>query len=65
MLMPQHIGIVACSAEGASLCYRTLCADGARLLGSRCHLELVAAHARFSAAPITGGAASSSAWGWR
>jgi hypothetical protein len=22
---PQHIGIVACSAEGAALCYRTIC----------------------------------------
>jgi aspartate racemase len=31
--MPQHIGIVACSAEGASLCYRTLCAEGAQWLG--------------------------------
>jgi len=25
--MPLHIGIVACSAEGAALCYRTICAD--------------------------------------
>ena len=32
--MPHHIGIVACSAEGAALCYRTICADGARLIGS-------------------------------
>ena len=31
--MPQHIGIVGCSAEGAALCYRTLCAEGAALLG--------------------------------
>jgi aspartate racemase len=23
-----HIGIVACTAEGASLCYRTICAEG-------------------------------------
>ena len=23
--MPKHIGIVGCSAEGAALCYRTLC----------------------------------------
>ncbi len=28
-VMPQHIGIVACSAEGAALCYRTICAEGA------------------------------------
>jgi aspartate racemase len=26
--MTQHIGIVACSAEGAALCYRTTCAEG-------------------------------------
>ena len=26
--MTQHIGIVACSAEGAALCYRTLCQEG-------------------------------------
>jgi aspartate racemase len=29
-----HIGIVACSAEGASLCYRTICTEGAGLLGA-------------------------------
>ena len=29
-----HIGIVACSAEGAALCYRTICAEGPALLGS-------------------------------
>lgn len=28
-----HIGIVGCSAEGASLCYRTLCAEAPALLG--------------------------------
>ena len=31
--MTQHIGIVACSAEGAALCYRTICTEGAALLG--------------------------------
>jgi aspartate racemase len=31
--MPGHIGIVACSAEGAALCYRTICVEGAELLG--------------------------------
>ncbi len=31
--MPQHIGIAACSAEGAALCYRTICVEGAALLG--------------------------------
>src|SRR5512135_1219904 len=31
--MPEHIGIVACSAEGAALCYRTICVEGAALLG--------------------------------
>jgi len=38
--MPQHIGIVACSAEGAALCYRTLCAEGAGLLGPHAHPEV-------------------------
>jgi aspartate racemase len=38
--MPQHIGIVACSAEGAALCYRTICAEGAQQLGAHAHPEL-------------------------
>jgi len=38
--MSQHIGIVACSAEGAALCYRTLCLEGAQLLGPHDHPEL-------------------------
>lgn len=29
-----HIGIVACSAEGAALCYRTICTEGPKLLGA-------------------------------
>jgi aspartate racemase len=35
-----HIGIVACSAEGASLCYRTICTEGAALLGAHAHPEV-------------------------
>lgn len=38
--MPLHIGIVACSAEGAALCYRTICAEGAALLGPHAHPEV-------------------------
>jgi aspartate racemase len=38
--MPKHIGIVACSAEGAALCYRTICAEGAPLLGPHAHPEI-------------------------
>jgi aspartate racemase len=38
--MPLHIGIVACSAEGAALCYRTICSEGADLLGPYGHPEL-------------------------
>lgn len=38
--MPQHIGIVACSAEGAALCYRTICVEGARYLGPHDHPEV-------------------------
>jgi len=36
----QHIGIVACSAEGAALCYRTICVEGASLLGAHDHPEV-------------------------
>ena len=38
--MPLHIGIVACSAEGASLCYRTICSEGSGLLGEHAHPEV-------------------------
>nr|WP_046862439.1 amino acid racemase [Microvirga massiliensis] len=38
--MPRHIGIVACSAEGAALCYRTICTEGAQLLGPLAHPEV-------------------------
>jgi aspartate racemase len=40
MQSPQHIGIVGCSAEGAALCYRTICAKGAQLLGAHAHPEI-------------------------
>ena len=43
--MTQHIGIVACSAEGASLCYRTICTEGAQLLGAARASGGVDAHA--------------------
>jgi aspartate racemase len=36
----NHIGIVACSAEGAALCYRTICSEGADLFGPRAHPEV-------------------------
>jgi aspartate racemase len=38
--MPRHIGIVACSAEGAALCYRTICVEGAEFLGPHAHPEV-------------------------
>src|SRR6267154_5606675 len=38
--MSQHIGIVACSAEGAALCYRTICVEGAALFGAHAHPEV-------------------------
>ena len=38
--MPKHIGIVGCSAEGASLCYRTICQEGATLMGGHAHPEV-------------------------
>jgi aspartate racemase len=36
----SHIGIVGVSAEGAALCYRTICAEGAALLGPHEHPEI-------------------------
>ena len=38
--MSQHIGIVACSTEGAALCYRTISIEGTHLLGSHDHPEV-------------------------
>jgi aspartate racemase len=38
--MPRHIGIAACSAEGASLCYRTICVEGEHLFGEYGHPEI-------------------------
>jgi aspartate racemase len=38
--MSLHIGIVGCSAEGAALCYRTICVEGAQLLGEYAHPEV-------------------------
>lgn len=40
MSMPQHIGIVACSAEGAALCYKTICGESAGLMGPHAHPEV-------------------------
>ncbi len=36
----RHIGIAGVSAEGAALCYRTICAEGPALLGPHAHPEL-------------------------
>lgn len=41
MTKPLHIGIVACSAEGAALCYRTICNEGAELMGPYRHPEIL------------------------
>jgi aspartate racemase len=38
--MTLHIGIVGCSSEGAALCYRTICAEGAQFLGRYEHPEV-------------------------
>lgn len=37
---PKTIGIVACSAEGASLCYRTICTRASAILGPHAHPEV-------------------------
>lgn len=36
----KHIGIVACSAEGAALCYRTICVEAAAHYGRHGHPEV-------------------------
>jgi aspartate racemase len=36
----QHIGIVACSTEGAALCYRTISLEAAQMLGPHDHPEI-------------------------
>ena len=38
--MTKHIGIVACSAEGAALCYCTICTEGPNLLERYAHPEV-------------------------
>lgn len=38
--MPKHIGIVACSAEGAALCYRTICTEAPEIMGEYNHPEV-------------------------
>lgn len=35
-----HIGIVACSTEGAALCYRTISTEGAKTIGPHDHPEV-------------------------
>jgi aspartate racemase len=36
----QHIGIVACSAEGAALCYRTICLEALKVMGEHDHPQI-------------------------
>lgn len=38
--MSKHIGIVACSAEGAALCYRSICDEAPALMGRHTHPEI-------------------------
>lgn len=38
--MTDHIGIVACSAPGAALCYETICAEAQQYLGPLGHPEV-------------------------
>lgn len=38
--MAKHIGIVACSAEGAALCYRIICREAASFFGEHSHPEI-------------------------
>ena len=36
----RHVGIVAVSAEGAALCYRTICIEAPREMGEHAHPEI-------------------------
>ena len=36
----RHVGIIGVSAEGAALCYRTLCMEGAAVLGPHAHPQV-------------------------
>jgi len=38
--MTKRIGIVGCSAEGAALCYRTICLEAEPLMGRHAHPEV-------------------------
>ncbi len=38
--MSKHIGIVACSYEGAALCYQTICKEGSQYMGEHSHPEV-------------------------
>ncbi len=40
MSRAQHIGIVACSAEGAALCYTTICVEATGMMGRHDHPEV-------------------------
>src|SRR5262245_36630824 len=40
MTKSKHVGIVAVSAEGAALCYRTICVEGAASFGPYGHPEI-------------------------
>jgi aspartate racemase len=40
MITTRHIGIVAVSAEGAALCYRTICIEAVRVMGTQSHPEI-------------------------
>lgn len=40
MTRPKHIGIAAVSAEGAALCYRTICVEGAAIFGRHDHPQV-------------------------
>ncbi|QFT53645.1 aspartate/glutamate racemase family protein [Microbulbifer sp. THAF38] len=36
----KHIGIIGCSAEGAALCYKTICIESGKYLGEHAHPEV-------------------------
>jgi aspartate racemase len=57
--MAKHIGIVACSAEGAALCYRTICLEALAVMGKHDHPEMT-----MSSIPMARHLASLRTEGW-
>ena len=50
--MSKHIGIVACSAPGAALCYTTICAEAPEIMGANHNPEISLHMMDFCESPV-------------